>query len=84
MEKALEFVRRCRVGVRFRVFPSSLRFARPMKAVRALRRDVRHKVRVPVHIIRGRCSSRGRRWTDISRNGDTLSRHEICYLLKCE
>ena len=72
------------MGVQFRVFPPSLCFASPVKAVRAPHRDVRHKVRVPVHIVRNRCSSRGRRWTDISRNGDILSRHELRYLFKRE
>ena len=35
VEKALEFVRRFKVGVRFRAFPPSLFFARPTKAVMA-------------------------------------------------
>ena len=47
VEKGLEFVRRCRVGVRFRVFPPSSRFSRPAKAVTAPHQDAKHKIRIP-------------------------------------
>ena len=47
MERALELVRRCRVGFRFQVLPPSLRFARPKKAVAAPHQGAKYKVRIP-------------------------------------
>ena len=47
MEAALEFVRRCRVGVRFQVLPPSLRFARPTKAATAPHQGAKYKIHIP-------------------------------------
>ena len=53
VEKALEFVRRCRVSTPLSYFRYRLRCTRPTKVVMVLRQDLRHKVCIVGRAVKG-------------------------------
>ena len=58
-------------------FSAQLIFRETYEGSYGLHRDVKHKVRTLGHTVKGLYSHRGRRWTDISRNSDISSGHEL-------